>query len=48
VAYNDFILDESWAMPIADFHPVALTSQRVEGLTFHMNQRIVYQAAWLA
>jgi peptide/nickel transport system substrate-binding protein len=47
-ALNDFMLDETWAMPIADFLPMAVATQRVQGLTYWMNQRIIYAGAWLA
>ena len=35
-------------MPIADFLPMAVATQRVKGMTYWMNQRIIYSGAWLA
>ncbi len=48
VELNQFLLDQSWVMPLASLPPKVLARANVRGLSFNQHETATYYDAWLA
>jgi hypothetical protein len=45
--FNDFLLDQSWAITITSLPQRAIIRGNVRGLRYNMNEQLVTPDAWL-